>query len=92
VHGNMAVGVTGDDLMVRLAPDEGDAALAQPGVRPMDFTSRPMKGFVFVGPEGLKTERMLIGWVSRGVAFASTPPAEEAEAISDTCACMSLGG
>jgi hypothetical protein len=88
----MAVGVTGDDLMVRLAPDEGEAALAQPGVRPMEFTSRPMKGFPFVGPEGLKTERMLIGWVSRGVAFALTPPAEEAEAISDTCACMSLGG
>ena len=74
VHGNMAVGVTGDDLMVRLAPDDGEAALAQPGVRPMDFTGKPMKGFVYVGPEGLRTERMLIGWVSRGVAFAATLP------------------
>lgn len=55
VYGNMAVGVTGDDLMVRLAPDEGEAALAQPGVRPMDFTGRPMKGFVYVGPEGVRT-------------------------------------
>ena len=74
VLGNMAVGVTGDDLMVRLAPDEGEAALAQAGVRPMDFTGRPMTGFVYVGPEGLRTERMLIRWVSRGVAFASTLP------------------
>jgi hypothetical protein len=70
VRGNMAVGVTGDDLMVRLAPDEGEAALARRGVRPKDFTGKPMKGFVFVGPGALKTERMLIGWVSRGVAFA----------------------
>jgi hypothetical protein len=74
VHANMAVGVTGDDLMVRLAPDEGDAALAQPGARPMDFTGKPMKGFVFVSADDLKTERMLQGWVDRGVAFASSLP------------------
>jgi hypothetical protein len=77
VHGNMAVGVTGDDLMVRLAPEDAEAALAQPGVRPMDFTGRPMKGFVFVGAEGLKTERMLQGWVDRGVGFASSLPPKQ---------------
>jgi hypothetical protein len=74
VRGNMAVGVTGDDLMVRLAPEEGEAALARSGVRPMDFTGKPMKGFVFVGAEGVRTDRMLQGWVDRGVAFASSLP------------------
>jgi TfoX/Sxy family transcriptional regulator of competence genes len=74
VHGNMAVGVTGDDLMVRLAPDEGEEALAQPGARPMDFTGKPMKGFVFVSADHLKTKRMLQRWVDRGVAFASSLP------------------
>jgi TfoX/Sxy family transcriptional regulator of competence genes len=74
VHGNMAVGVTGDDLMVRLPSDGGEAALAQPGVRPMDFTGKPMKGFVFVSADHLKTERMLRSWVDRGVAFASSLP------------------
>ena len=74
VHGNMAVGVTGDDLMVRLAPEEGEAALAEPGARPMDFTGKPMKGFVFVCADGLKSERMLQSWVDRGVAFASSLP------------------
>ena len=74
VHGNMAVGVTGEDLMVRLAPEEGEAALVRPGVRPMDFTGKPMKGFVFVGADGLKTERALMDWVDRGVAFASSLP------------------
>jgi TfoX/Sxy family transcriptional regulator of competence genes len=74
VHGNMAVGVTGDDLMVRLAPEEGEAALAELGARSMDFNGKPMKGFVFVGAEGLNTERMLKAWVDRGVAFASSLP------------------
>jgi hypothetical protein len=74
VRGNMAVGVTGNDLMVRLAPEDGEAALARPGVRPMDFTGRPMKGFVFVGAEGVKSDRMLERWVDRGVAFASSLP------------------
>jgi len=74
VHGNMAVGVTGNDLMVRLAPEDGEAALARPGARPMDFNGKPMKGFVFVGADGLKTERMLKSWVYRGVAFASSLP------------------
>ncbi len=40
VGGNMAVGVTGEDLMVRMDPDAADAALAEPGARPMDFTGR----------------------------------------------------
>ena len=79
VHGNMAVGVTGDDLLVRLAPEEGEAALAQPGARPMDFTGKPMKGFVFVSAAGVKTERMLQSWVDRGVAFASSLPPKKSK-------------
>jgi TfoX/Sxy family transcriptional regulator of competence genes len=74
IGGNMAVGVTGEDLMVRMDPDAGDAALAEPGARPMDFTGRPMRGFLYVGPEGTRTARSLERWVDRGVAFASSLP------------------
>jgi hypothetical protein len=42
----------------------------------MDFTGRPMKGFVFVGPAGLATDEGLQGWVKRGVEFASSLPAK----------------
>jgi len=77
VHGNMAVGVIGSELMVRLTPDDGEAALAEPGVRPMDFTGRPMKGFIYVAPVGMKTDRKLKNWVSQGVAFASSLPPKE---------------
>ena len=74
IHGNMAVGVTNDDLMVRLDPEDGDRALSEPGARPMDFTGKPMRGFLFVGPAGLKTDSSLQRWVDRGVAYASTLP------------------
>lgn len=74
VRGNMAVGVTGDDLMVRLSSEDGAEALERPGVRPMDFTGRPMKGFVFVNAEGLRTEPMLRSWVDKGAEFASSLP------------------
>ena len=80
VGGNMAVGVNGDDLMVRLSPEDGDEALAEPGARPMDFTGRPMRGFLFVGPDGSKTDRSLQSWVDRGVAYASTLPPKKPKA------------
>ena len=74
VGGNMAIGIVGDDLMVRLTPRDGDAALAKPHVRPMDFSGRPMSGFIYVGPDGLRTQRMLQTWVDRGTAFAASLP------------------
>jgi TfoX/Sxy family transcriptional regulator of competence genes len=77
IGGNMAVGVTGQDLMVRLDPASAEAALAEPGARPMDFTGRPMRGFVFVGPEGMRTDPSLRSWVDRGVAYASSLPAKQ---------------
>ena len=44
----MAVGIAKDDWMVRMAPDDGEAALKRKHTRPMDFTGKPMKGFLFV--------------------------------------------
>ncbi len=72
---NMAVGVTGSDLMVRTGPENSEAALALPHARPMEFTGRPMKGFVYVEAEGIATDTSLAAWVERGAAFARTLPA-----------------
>jgi TfoX/Sxy family transcriptional regulator of competence genes len=74
VNGNMAVGITGDELMVRMSPEDGQAALTEPHARPMDFTGRPMRGFLYIGPEALATTRSLRRWVDRGVAYASSLP------------------
>ncbi|MBC8279391.1 MAG: TfoX/Sxy family protein [Chloroflexi bacterium] len=73
---NMAVGVTGSDLMVRPGPINFEAALALPHARPMDFTGRPMKGFVYVEPEGLTTDTALAAWIERGAAYARSLPAK----------------
>jgi TfoX/Sxy family transcriptional regulator of competence genes len=42
LHGNMACGVRGEDLIVRVAAEAADAALGEPGTRPFDLTGRPM--------------------------------------------------
>ena len=73
-HGNMACGVHGDDLIVRLAADATDAALTEPGTRPFDLTGRPMRGWLLVGSDALAEDDDLRRWVDRGVAYAGTLP------------------
>lgn len=72
VGGNMAVGVIGEDLMVRLDPADAEKALAEPHVRPMDFTGKPMKGMVYVDPAGTKADEDLGAWVEAGADFAAS--------------------
>jgi TfoX/Sxy family transcriptional regulator of competence genes len=73
--GNMAVGITSrEELMVRVGPEESDAALARPHTRVFDMTGRPMKGWILIDTEGFATKRQLGAWVRRGVAFARTLP------------------
>ncbi len=74
VGGSMAVGVIGEDLMVRLDPTDAQQALKEPHTRPMDFTSRPMKGMIFVEPPGTEADEDLAGWVEAGADFAASLP------------------
>ena len=74
VHGNMACGVRGDDLMVRVAADPAAALLAEPGARPSEMGGRPMKGWLLVGPDGHAEDGDLRRWVGRGVSYASSLP------------------
>ena len=76
VGGHMCCGVHGDELILRLRPDDEDAALARPHARPMDFTARPMRGFVTVAPDGLKGQA-LRRWVGLAVAHAETQPPKQ---------------
>jgi TfoX/Sxy family transcriptional regulator of competence genes len=74
VGGNMAVGVTRDELMVRVAPDGQDDALAQPHARVMEMGSRPMRGMVGVAPAGVETDDDLARWVNAGADVAAALP------------------
>jgi TfoX/Sxy family transcriptional regulator of competence genes len=76
IGGNMAVGVIDDDLMVRLDPADAGRALAEPSVRPMDFTGRPMKGMVFVDSAATESAEGLAAWVDAGADHATSLPSK----------------
>ena len=74
LHGNMCCGVEQDRLMLRVGPAQYDAVLAQPYASVMDFTGRPLRGFVTVQPPGFATAAALQQWVNQAVAFVQTLP------------------
>ena len=75
LHGNMAVGVSGDELMVRVGPDRYDDALAQAHARVFDMTGRVMRGWVVVASEGIADDAALDAWIQSGADYArSLPP------------------
>ena len=73
-NGNALAGVWKDRLIVRLGPDEGEAALREPHVRAFDITGRPMKNWVAVEPDGVEGDDQLIGWIDRATKFVRTLP------------------
>jgi hypothetical protein len=76
VRGNFCCGVVKDELCVRVGPHGYEEALTHPGVRPMDFTGKPMVGWLFVGGEAIRDDRSLDAWVDRGLAVALSLPAK----------------
>jgi TfoX/Sxy family transcriptional regulator of competence genes len=70
----MFCGVTEEDLMARVGPDKYAESLAKPHVREMDFTGRPMKGYVYVTPDGLESDQELRYWVDLCAEFVTTLP------------------
>ena len=75
--GRMCCGVLKDDLMVRIGPERYAAALARPHVRPMDFTGKPLSGFVYVSPRGIKTGAALAKWLRAASEYAASLPAKK---------------
>lgn len=69
VAGKMCVGVEKERLMARIDPEIYEAALLRKGCKPMDFTGRPMRGFVFVDNTGYATEQDLGSWLDLALEF-----------------------
>lgn len=74
LDGKMSVGILSENLVVRIDPKEQDNLLKYPDVRPMDFTGRPMKGFIYVGPKATATGPALKSWLKRGLEYARSLP------------------
>jgi TfoX/Sxy family transcriptional regulator of competence genes len=78
VRGHMTVGIVKDELMVRVGPEAYEKLVHEPHARRMDFTGRPMKGFLFVAPEGLERDADLERWIERGLQYATSLPEQSA--------------
>ena len=64
VDDKMCIGIVKNELMARIDPDFYHVALAKKGCKEMNFTGRPMKGFVFVEPDGIDMDKDLEFWVN----------------------------
>ena len=87
-RGRMCCGIVGSDLMVRVPDADYEAIVAHRHVRPMDFTGKPLRGFVYVAPPGFRTAAALRTWLSRGERVAR----EKAEASTKRPRRRSLRG
>ena len=74
---NMACGVIGDELMVRLDYEDAERALGEEHVRPMDFTGKPLRGMVYVATAGVSADADLASWVDAGADYAATLPPKD---------------
>jgi TfoX/Sxy family transcriptional regulator of competence genes len=69
VNGKMCVGIIKDELMCRIDPALYESALEKRGCRQMDFTGKPMKGWVMVDEMGIERTQDLYGWIDLALAF-----------------------
>ncbi len=69
VDDKMCVGIVKNELMARINPDIYQEALSRKGCKEMNFTGRPMKGYVFIEAEGLDTDRELEYWIQLALDY-----------------------
>lgn len=75
-RGLMFVGVSGSRLMARVGKENYQNSLGRKHVREMDFTGKPLRGYVYVEPAGIKTDEQLDFWLQRCKQFVGTLPAK----------------
>ena len=78
-RGHMFLGILGDVLMARVGPDQYEKALSLAHVRVMDFTGKPMMGYVFVDPPGFEDDHDLDRWIERCHGFVGSLPPKPAK-------------
>ena len=81
VNDKMCVGVEKERLMVRLDPAKYDEAMEKDGCKPMDFTGRIMKGYVFVDSEALNTNKKLEYWITLSLEYNKIAKASKRKTI-----------
>ncbi len=80
LDGHMCCGIEKDRLMVRVMPDRYDALLKKPHAHKMDFTGKPLKGFLFISQPGYRTAAGLTRWLDEAVECAKSKPPKKKKA------------
>lgn len=70
----MFCGIIKEDLMLRVLPERYETLLKKPYAREMDFAKRPMHGFLYISPEGVKTDKQLSSWIDFGIEYVLKSP------------------
>jgi len=74
LHGNMFAGIINGELMLRVGPVNSDELLTRPGARPMDFTGKPMKGYIYIEASAFSSKAGLKDWLGYALSFVETLP------------------
>ena len=69
VNGKMCVGIIKDEMMCRIDPEIHEMAIEKTGCRTMDFTKKPMKGWIMVDESGMKSNKDLNYWIELALAY-----------------------
>ncbi len=76
LNGNMCCGVLGDELIVRVTPEQATALLKEKHTRVFDFTGKPSKNMLYVGTKAIEKETDLKKWLERTLKFVRTLPSK----------------
>jgi TfoX/Sxy family transcriptional regulator of competence genes len=76
-NGKMCLGIIKDELMCRIDPAIHDIEVEKNGCRTMDFTKRPMKGYVMIEEEGMRSKKDFDYWIGLALAFNSKAKASK---------------
>jgi TfoX/Sxy family transcriptional regulator of competence genes len=69
VNGKMCIGVIKDEMMCRIDPSIHDIQVEKNGCRTMDFTHRPMKGYILVEEAALRSVKEMDQWIQLALEF-----------------------
>lgn len=80
----MFVGIAKNELMVRVLDEKYDEYLKKPNVRLMDFTGRPLRGFLYIDSPGFKTDKQLAKWIDVGIEYVMKSPSKKKKTAMKT--------
>ena len=69
VNDKMCVGIIKDEMMCRIDRGFHEKAVEMVGCRTMDFTKRPMIGYVLIDESGMKTKEKFDFWINLALDF-----------------------